>query len=85
MEKLIDYFDCGTLRTRGAIVDFRVKTLDDILEKIIPFFNKYPVLGVKRKDFDSFCAIGNLIKAGISEETLSEIKKIKSNMNRARK
>lgn len=85
MEKFIDYFGCGSLRVRGDIVDFRVRKLSDILEKIIPFFEKYHVVGVKLRDFYDFCAVANIMKNGITNEGLNEIRKIKSNMNRLRK
>jgi hypothetical protein len=32
--------------------NFTVSGLSDIENKIIPFFNKYPLLGLKRLDFE---------------------------------
>ena len=47
MKSLISYFQCGTIRKRGEFIDFRVSKFKDIYEKIIPFFTRYPILGVK--------------------------------------
>jgi hypothetical protein len=38
----------------GNIVDFNVTKINDIIEKIIPFFENNPIIGVKSKDFDDF-------------------------------
>jgi hypothetical protein len=34
--------------------DFIVGRLSDLTEKMIPFFETYPILGVKAKDFEDF-------------------------------
>lgn len=58
----------------------------DITEKIIPFFDKYPLRGSKAKDFSDFCKVVELMKkkAHLTDEGLNEIKKIKSGMNSLR-
>ena len=53
MESLIYYLHCGSLYKQKEAVIFEVKKLSDINEKIIPFFKKYPILGVKSKNFES--------------------------------
>jgi len=54
MRSLIDYLGCGyySARTGKELGQFEVKSLKDILEKILPFFQKHPVKGVKFKDFE---------------------------------
>ena len=55
IKNLIIYFECGQLKftkTRPNIVDYKVTKLKDITEKIIPFFKKYEIVGVKALDFD---------------------------------
>ena len=47
MKILIVYFDCGNIYKRGEVMDFKVTKFYDITNKIIPFFQKYPILGVK--------------------------------------
>ena len=36
----INYFDCGFISNREKVIDFRVTKLSDIVNKIIPFFQK---------------------------------------------
>ncbi len=40
----------------------QIKTSSDIENKVIPFFNKYPILGVKELDFEDFKKVGELVK-----------------------
>ena len=51
------------------------------------FFDKYPLLGVKSKDFSDFCIMANLIKdkAHLTQEGLNKIRQIKAGMNKGRK
>jgi len=63
MESLVKYLDCGQIYRKSSVdvVDYEVKKLSDITEKIIPFFKKYPLKGVKKRrsplrvDFYNFC------------------------------
>jgi hypothetical protein len=79
MENIIKYLGCGYLSLRDDIVDFHVTKFSDIVEKIIPFFNKYPLLGVKQKDFENFKLAASIIsdKKHLTEEGLNQIKEIK--------
>jgi hypothetical protein len=55
MKYLINYLDCGVLSERkGEACDFKVKSIADINQKIIPFFNKYPILGAKALSYADF-------------------------------
>ena len=58
----------------------------DNYEKIIPFFNKYPIIGVKSKDFEDWCLVANLMLDGkhLTSEGIEEIRKIKTGMNTKR-
>ena len=79
MENIINYLECGYLSVRNDIIDFRVTKFSDIVEKIIPFFNKYPLLGVKQKDFEDFKLVASIISAKkhLTEEGLAQVKEIK--------
>ena len=61
----------------------QIKNLSDIESKIIPFFNQYPILGVKRLDFEDFKKIAELVKKKehLSEEGIRNIRKIVEGMN----
>ena len=62
MKSLVEYLGCGKYYTRSGkdfggkyytrsgkdFGEFIVSTISDITDKIIPFFQKYPLKGVKR-------------------------------------
>jgi len=89
LESLIEFFGdspCGKLYKDKDTYHYRVTKFIDISEKIIPFFNKYPILGVKSKDFKDFCKVADMMKNNkhLTAEGLEQIRKIKANMNTGR-
>ena len=49
---LVDFLGCGTVYVFStAAAEFRVTKFSDVTEKVIPFFSKYKIHGVKAKDF----------------------------------
>jgi len=64
-------------------VEFYVSGYKDIINIIIPFFNKYPIHGAKAFDYADFCKIALLIedKAHLTKEGLDKIRKMKAAMN----
>ena len=87
MVSLIKYFDSGKIYKKGNAFDFKVIKFDDILNKIIPFFKKYPIEGVKALDFADWCKAAELMrkKKHLTVEGLEQIRKIKAGMNTGRK
>ena len=71
-------------RINREIGEFVVTGLSDITEKIIPFFNQYPLRGSKALDFKDFVKVAELMKnkAHLTAEGLDQIRKIKAGMNR---
>lgn len=61
-------------------------SFSDITEKIIPFFNKYTIKGVKLYDYLDWCKIHSLMKDNthLTSEGLNIIRDIKSKMNKGR-
>ena len=43
-------------------IEYRVTKIADITQKVIPFFNKYPIVGVKALDFADFCKVAEMMK-----------------------
>ena len=86
---LVSYLGCGLYRKRAGTKagDFLVTKFSDVIEKIIPFFEKYKINGVKLLDFDDFKQVSELMKnkAHLTTEGLDQISKIKTGMNRGRK
>ena len=88
LKNLIEFLNCGSLKERkkGSAVYFDVVKFTDIKNKIVPFFLKYPILGIKYKDFVDFCKVVELMenKAHLTQEGLDQISKIKERMNTGR-
>ena len=89
MRSLVDYLGSGSFYLRNNVNrgDFLVTKFSDITEKIIPFFYKYNIRGVKSKDFQDWCRVAELMKAKIhlTLEGLDQIRKIREGMNQGRK
>lgn len=87
MESLVKYLDCGKVFRSREAVDFIVTKLPDLSEKIIPFFSKYPLPGVKSLEFLDFQIGAKLMKnkEHLTQEGLEQIRQIKSGMNTQRK
>jgi len=89
MKSLISYLNCGRieLALKQSAVYFVVTNFQDILEKIIPLFDKCNIKGIKQSDYEDFRRVAMLLqdKQHLSEAGLSKIKSIKSNMNLNRK
>jgi hypothetical protein len=70
------------VETRLVIYKF-----EDVYEKIIPFFKKYSLLGVKLINFTDFCEVAELVKnkTHLTESGYKQIVILKSGMNKGRK
>ncbi len=85
----MEYLGCGLIekvytRPTGAV--FVIYKYKDICDKIIPFFNNYPLQGIKYLDFQYFCIVATYSsnKSKLTSKDLEIIKNIKSNMNKNR-
>lgn len=83
---IVSYLNCGTIQTSRDTVEFYVSGFNDIINIIIPFFNKYPLHGAKALDYADFCKVAQLMqdKAHLTKEGLDKIRKIKAGMNTGR-
>ena len=88
IEVLIKYFGSGVLEkhTQFQAVTLVIVKFSDIKEKIIPFFESYPLIGIKQKDFLDWCKIAILMKdkLHLTPEGLNLIRTIKDGMNKGR-
>lgn len=88
LESFIAFFGCGILEasSRGPSVNFSVYRFLDNYEKIIPFFKKYIIFGVKSDNFKDWCKAAEIIKAKqhTTEEGLNQIISLKSGINKGR-
>lgn len=88
IKKIEEYFEGGNTynyKTRSA-VDFQISKINDLIDKIIPFFDKYKIVGIKSQDFEDFKKIAFLIKNGshLTVEGVNHIFNIQSGMNTGR-
>lgn len=83
------FLGCGCVYAKkdSKFAEFTVDKFSDIDGKIIPFFSKYPLEGIKRLDYEDFVKVALLIKekTHLTEEGLEQARQIKSGINRGRK
>jgi len=49
---MVDFFGCGQTFNYKDYIEFRCQSFKKNYENILPFFYKYPILGVKAQDFE---------------------------------
>ena len=87
MKLFINFFACGIVNLRSNLstprCDFIVQDTTNLLEKIIPHFDIYPVLNLKQKDFICFkqCMTMIKLKKHLSQQGLNKIKALSFEMN----
>jgi len=81
------YLGCGKINKDSKATNLVVQRLPDIIKIILPFFDKYPLEGVKLKDYEDFKTVSGLMdtKAHLTKDGLEEIRIITNRMNRKRK
>ena len=88
MKSIITQLGSGSIYKYPKVpaVSITLVKFSDITNIIIPFFNKYPLLGVKLYDYLDWCKIHNLMNDGshLTPEGLNIIRNIKSGMNKGR-
>lgn len=88
LKNLLSFLNCGQyVQTPDKEWGhFQCTKFLDNYEIIKPFFNKYPIKGVKFKDFEDWSLVGDMIKRKehLTSDGVSKIIKIKSNMNTGR-
>ncbi len=79
------YFGCGVVRSNHADrAAYRVRGLEHLLGRIVPFFEGHPLQSKKRFDFLKFRRVLLLMGRGahLTGEGLDQIRRIASEMNR---
>ncbi len=79
------YFGCGCIRPDRSdkTLKWETRCLEDILERVIPHFERYPLMSGKRVDFEYFAAVCRLMAGGAhrSRGGLIRIVELASGMN----
>jgi hypothetical protein len=62
---MLEYFGCGTIRPDRSdnTVKYEVRGIDDLVTRIVPHFEKYPLMSDKQRDFQHFAAACGLVSA----------------------
>jgi hypothetical protein len=85
LQLLLSHFECGTVRPDRSDRTLKWETgrLADILEHVIPHFERYPLLSGKRQDFARFAAVCRLMARGAHRTSvgLIEIVELAREMN----
>ena len=91
LKKVKDFFGCGNIfvnkrydNHRENLYRYCVRSLDDLRDKIIPFFNKNSLLTAKKADFEIFKKAMEMIEENkhLTMEGIKEIAKLSQQMNR---
>ncbi len=79
------YFGCGSIRPDRSdrTLKWETRRLEDILDRVIPHFERYPLLSGKRYDCDRFASVCRLMAEGahLRRDGLSEIVELAREMN----
>jgi LAGLIDADG endonuclease len=79
------YFGCGSIRPDRSdkTLKWETRRLEDILERVVPHFEHFPLLSSKRYDFDRFAFVCRLMATGAHRrrDGLAEIVELASGMN----
>jgi len=84
---LKEFFGCGVVRVNhGDRMAYRVRGLNHLAEKIVPFFEKHLLRSTKHVDFLKFRDVILLIQRGehLKPDRIEKIRAIASKMNRGR-
>jgi N-acetylglucosamine-6-phosphate deacetylase len=72
---LIDFFGCGQTFSYKDHIEFRCQSFKNNSKIILPFFYKYPILGVKGQDFEDWAKVAEIIetKLHLTKEGMDQI------------
>nr|YP_009663702.1 hypothetical protein [Dactylella tenuis]QCW06840.1 hypothetical protein [Dactylella tenuis] len=87
LNNLVKVLNIGKVeQNTESLVIFIVTKLNDVVEKIIPLFDKYPLQGIKAMDYNDFKEVAKLMekKAHLTDSGLQQIIEIKNKMNKKR-
>jgi hypothetical protein len=79
------FFGCGWIRESRSDRTFKyeARSVSDLVDRIVPHFEAYPLRGAKRRSFDGFATACQMIRQGdhLRSEGMAEIVRIAYEMN----
>ncbi len=87
LELFRETLGCGTLRRAGNSGWYwEVNRLSEISDRIVPFFERFPLIGTKARDFELFRSAVALLEGGVeSDADYTTILALREQMNRGGK
>ena len=87
LKSLKNFFGCGKAYSYKSHTEFICQSFQDNYNKILQFFRKYYIFGIKRLDFEDWGKIAEImkIKAHLTNEGFNKISQISIGMNRGKK
>ncbi len=80
-----EYFGCGWFRPGRSdrTLKYEVRDLRDLLTKVVPHFERYPLMSGKRRDFETFATVCRLLerRMHLNRDGLREIASLATTMN----
>ena len=88
LEQIRVNLGCGKVYSKSnkKYFAYRITRFDDIYSKIIPFFQKYPLIGDKNKNFQDWCVAADILKRKehLTQAGMENLNNLKKNMNKGR-
>ncbi len=87
LHALKKFFGCGVVRrNHGDRMCWRVRKLEHLEQRIIPFFDRHVLKTLKRQDYSAFRRVVRLMVEGrhLTPEGLEQVRRIAERMNRGR-
>lgn len=87
LELFRETLGCGSLRRAGnGGWYWEVNRLSEISDRVVPFFERFPLVGQKQRDFELFrSAVALLSQPGVSDDDYVAILQLRERMNRGGK
>ena len=89
LREIRDFFDCGSVRfsKKDQTYKYEVRSIGDLEKNINPHFKKYPLRTTKKKDFEIFAKVCELVfqSKHLNKKHLSDIIEWSYKMNESGK
>ena len=85
LHAVLGLFGCGSIRPDRSdrTLKWETRRLEDLLDRVIPHFERFPLLSGKRSDFERFASVCRLMAGGAHRNRagLAEIVELARGMN----
>lgn len=89
LQKVLTVLNCGAIRksVKDRCYKYEVRNLEELNNKIIPHFKRFPLQGSKSSDFDKFAKVCQMMKANLhrSKKVLPEIIELSYSINNGKR